>query len=628
MSIHIQNLCASSTIGQAQSVLNRRVKDNAIYWIKRVLEDVRSSLSTQSGIAQQQESTPSNRIHTDQLTGTDSGEYSRQSPGCFQTRPNSYVITLVLGLSLLFASGAKAKVFKADFDCDGLEDMAVGAPDEDIGNQKNAGAVTIIYNSKKGLEKGQLKRQFWHQNSPGIANYAEAGDRFGHALAVGDFNADACDDLAVGAPGESNSTSKSHGVVHVLFGSSTGLKGKGSKYIPAGQYGDPKTQFGAALAAGTIWGRDTIDDLAVGMPGYNKNTGGVIIFIGGRSGIGYDATGNCRCDPLFPKDRRVPGNGQAGSQFGRTLAVGDVTGDGRDNLVIGSPYRDFPSSRGRRFDKDDAGEVVVMHHLKFIGRNNGTLLRNAGRIESDDRFGVSLAVADFDGNGYADVAVGHPYEDIEKRGSTIKNAGAVTVFYSYRGKLRTSQPQLWTQESQMNGINVPDRSEEGDLFGYALTAADFTGDGKAELAIGIPFGENHLGGFRRNTLWHGWVLVLTGKTRGLAVPSRADWHQDISGVEGKRDAGRHFGKALSHGDFNRDGYPDLLVGVPGEVITDVAIRKQIGAGVVQILWGGGTSAPLVTGRKPKDPQRWGQATKGTTGDDAIEAYDLFGSVLP
>ena len=78
---------------------------------------------------------------------------------------------------------------------------------EDIGNQDNAGAVTIIYNSKKGLDKGQLKRQFWHQNSPGIVNYAEAGDRFGHALAVGDFNGDSCDDLAVGAPGESHSTS-------------------------------------------------------------------------------------------------------------------------------------------------------------------------------------------------------------------------------------------------------------------------------------------------------------------------------------------------------------------------------------------------------------------------------------
>ena len=332
----------------------------------------------------------------------------------------------------------------------------------------------------------------------------------------------------------------------------------------------------------------------------------------------------------FRKDRRVPSNAQAGSQFGRTLAVGDVTGDGRDNLVIGSPYRDFPSSRRwHGSDKVDAGEVVVMHHLLHLGSNNGTLLRNAGRIESGDRFGFSLAVADFDGNGYADIAAGHPYEDIEKRGSTTKNAGAVTVFYSYRGKLKTSHPELWTQDTERNGRKVPNKSEESDNFGYALTATDFTGDGKAELAIGIPYEDNHEGSLYRTMAYgHGWVLVLKGGKNGLGIPSRAEWFQGSPGVQGKRRTSAFFGQALSHGDFNRDGYPDLVVGVPGEDVTDIASRKRRGAGIVQILWGGGKSAPLVPSRKQQDPQKWVQGPEFTTGEDAIEYMDFFGSALP
>ena len=115
MSIHNQNLRASPTIAQSRSVLNRRVKGKPINWVKRGLEEVESGLSTQSGIGQQQESTSSTRIHTDQCRVPGSRKYPHQPPGCFQTRRSSYMIPLALGLNLLFASGANAKAFTADF---------------------------------------------------------------------------------------------------------------------------------------------------------------------------------------------------------------------------------------------------------------------------------------------------------------------------------------------------------------------------------------------------------------------------------------------------------------------------------------------------------------------------------
>ena len=117
-------------------------------------------------------------------------------------------------------------VAAGDFNGDGADELAVGVPYDDpppvrgLATVADAGAVNVIYGSYfGGLNTTTYADQYWHQNSAGIEDTAEAGDLFGYAVAVGDFNGDGMDDLAVGVPGEDVSGLQDAGAVNVLYGS-------------------------------------------------------------------------------------------------------------------------------------------------------------------------------------------------------------------------------------------------------------------------------------------------------------------------------------------------------------------------------------------------------------------------
>jgi len=74
-------------------------------------------------------------------------------------------------------------VAAGDFNGDGRADLAVGAWLEDVGTVSNAGTVNVLYGTAAGLSA--TGNQLWHQDSAGVLDAAEAGDRFGAALATG-----------------------------------------------------------------------------------------------------------------------------------------------------------------------------------------------------------------------------------------------------------------------------------------------------------------------------------------------------------------------------------------------------------------------------------------------------------
>src|SRR5919204_1090753 len=85
-----------------------------------------------------------------------------------------------------------------DFNGDGVADLAVGVPGEDVAGIEDAGAVNVLYGSATGVTTAG--DQLFSQDSPGVAGAAEAGERVGSAVAAGDFNGDGYAHLAVGGP--------------------------------------------------------------------------------------------------------------------------------------------------------------------------------------------------------------------------------------------------------------------------------------------------------------------------------------------------------------------------------------------------------------------------------------------
>jgi hypothetical protein len=215
----------------------------------------------------------------------------------------------------------------ADFNNDGVDDLAIGVPGETVGGPENeiAGAVNVLYGAGSGLSGtgGQLFAQ--------VGGTIEFRDRFGEALAAGDFNGDGVADLAAGASGEDVGSVDDAGAVSVLYGSADGLTAAGGRlFIQVGSAAETQDWFGWALAAGDF-NQDGFTDLAAGAPFETVSNA----FAAGAVSVLYGSAGGLTTSGgrLFTQ---VAGNPEVGDQFGSTLAAGDFNQDGFVDLAAGA----------------------------------------------------------------------------------------------------------------------------------------------------------------------------------------------------------------------------------------------------------------------------------------------------
>ena len=242
---------------------------------------------------------------------------------------------LVLAVSLLAASIGPAGAVAGDLDADGYDDLAIGVPDEDLGSARDAGVVHVLPGSRRGPRaNGDLvlsQRTF--------GGTPEPSDRFGGAIAYGDFDGDGRDDLAIGAAAEDLFGLQDTGVVHVVYGRSRGLLGRDQLLSQRGKVGGRPAAgdfFGAALAVGNFNG-DRFDDLVIGVPGKDRRkgtriaAGAVVVVYGGPRGLRGAGS------RMFSQAGSVAGVPEDFDAFGVAVAAA--------SLIFGGVLDEFPRLR-------------------------------------------------------------------------------------------------------------------------------------------------------------------------------------------------------------------------------------------------------------------------------------------
>ena len=461
-----------------------------------------------------------------------------------------------------------AAVAAGDFNCDGFADLAMGAPIEDVNGADGAGAVYVLLGTPVGLE---TPAQRWHETQIGGGQVAEDWEKFGQALAAGDFDGNGCADLAIGAPTHQGADGQV-GAFHVLYGAAgLGLSSTRATTISQDTPGvTGEAEFGDfvgwSLAAGDFDG-DGFDDLAVGAPLENLDgtifdyyaAGAVQVFYG--SSLGITVRGSQWLDQSASVGG-VPIAGDVGDfdQFGYSLAAGDWNGDGAADLAIGviGDYSGEP------------GAVEVVFGVRGYGLHGaGNFLFKQGTpgvLDEDERmdhFGSHLGGGDFDGDGRAELLVGVWSED---DGKTI-DTGAMHLFPGGGSGPVLAGDVLLTQTEP----------ERDDRFGGPFATGDLDGDGTLDLAVSAP--EEDLFGFTNA----GQVHVFFGVPDvGPDLTGNFVLHQEGEGAEPRIHDFEEFGDALAMGDFDGDGRDDLAAGVRLDVVDGV-----VGAGSVQVFYGFG-----------------------------------------
>ncbi|MEU9442461.1 FG-GAP and VCBS repeat-containing protein [Streptomyces sp. NPDC048304] len=411
---------------------------------------------------------------------------------------------LTAGLTpLALSTPAVAAVAKQydDFNGDGHRDLAFQGYSRDGGA---SGAVTVVYGSAKGLDTAHT--QTIDQDSPGVPGSNEEDDSFGETLAGADLNKDGYSDLVVGNPSEKVGTAEYRGTVTILWGSASGLSG-GTTLTPKSSANRSQAHFGASLATGDFTG-DGSPDLAV--------VGGMETWLyrGPFTKAGHTGA-------VSEIDKTDAG------WYSSLLVAGNVNGDGRTDLVVIGEQ--FPSAAGSTpkqrawflkgsssglvsgasktlgsgawdaaigdFDKDGYGDIALGLPEQDHGKGAVTVWRGgssgpsgsttftqatagvSGTPEADDDFGAAVSAGDTNGDGYADLAVGVPLEDVDGK----EDQGGVHVFRGGSGGLSGTRSS-WIPQTAAG----PADSDMG--FGNTLHLRDLTGDGRAELAIGVTGG--------------------------------------------------------------------------------------------------------------------------------------------
>lgn len=408
----------------------------------------------------------------------------------------------------------------------------------------------------------------------------------------GDVNGDGLGDVLVGAPKVAGAA----GRAYLIWGrrqyapqfDASSLLGSTNAVVINGA--NALDELGTAVSGAGDLNADGLPDIAVGAPinTISARTNYVAIIFGGTNLAGalsatdLNGTNGFLC--VAP----------TGSLAGASLAgLGDINGDGRDDLAIGAPEADRAGAANGGavyllFGRTNWPALVDLAQLN--GTNGASLLSEAGF----NKFGKAVAaLSDFNGDNRRDVLVGAP--SISTNGFPIGRA------YVVLGRTNWPAQLVVTNLAAPHGLQLFGIEANGSA-GTAVAGGDVNGDGLSDALVGSP-GNN------------GKVAVLYGTTN----PASPLFLTALTGTNGftvtTTNSATQLGSSLAAGaDLNRDNYPDLVLAAP-----DTIINGQARAGAAHLIFGRPTFSATV------------EVTRldGTNGFavEGIQAQALVGSAL-
>jgi hypothetical protein len=467
-----------------------------------------------------------------------------------------------------------------DFNDDGIDDLLFGArfadgPDD---SRQGAGEAYVIFGSHDlpstiDLAEGQQDVIILGDNGKGEA--VGEGDNLGMGVAAGDLNDDGVDDIIVSAPMSEGVKDPDYrtdrGEVYIIFGGAD-LPGT----IDTANWEQDVTiiaaegfsLMGDSMATGDI-NDDGIADLVLGAPfagrepgsphgGPRTELGEVYVIFGSPTLSGSISI------PQKQQDFTISGPEQW-SELGDAMAVGDVNGDGIDDIIAVAEAADGPEG-----SRPNTGVVYVVFGSASLGDmvdlakdEQDVAILGAG---AQDALGFCAASGDVNDDGIDDILV--VAQRADAAGGARDTSGEAYVILGSPDLGGTIDTLAGDQDITIYG------AEAHDLLSSCLAGYDVNGDGIGDIILGTSFASGPDNS--RDGAGEAYVIFGSPTLQGTIDPALGSHNMVLFGAE----AGDRFGSAMRTGDLNGDGKEEMIV-VASEAAGPENARA--GAGEVYVI---------------------------------------------